>query len=311
MRREAGQATVEWLATVCVVTLSLAGGFAVAARHVDGLALGGAIAHRVSCAVRSCDDGDRELERAYGRDDAALVRRHLPGIVYEPGERQVPVDWRSCRAVACATAPDDTHLDVHRSDRGHRVTVFTRLIRRGERRYIQYWSYYPDSNTTLAASDQIWKQSRLLRLGGLLLRGTDAYPGHHADDWEAASVRVDGAGSRVRARVTSHGHWQWCKWAACRGRWGPFGGWTRVSRGSHSGHLPASARRGLGWELLKPTEFELERPGADLRERTTTPDGIRLVPLETVDRRAYRRIDPGISPPWDKGAYTDPESPDS
>jgi hypothetical protein len=144
--------------------------------------------------------------------------------------------------------------------------------------------------STFTGSDRIWKQNRLLQLGGLALRGSAEYPGYHRDDWEAASVRVDGTGD-VRARVTSHGHWQWCKWAACKGRWGPFAGWTRVSRGSHSGHLPARARRPWGWPLRRPTEFELQRPGTDLHERTTTPDGIRLVPLETIDRRSYRPQD--------------------
>jgi hypothetical protein len=309
--RESGQAVVEWVGTVLLIALLLAGGFAAAA-HVDGRSLGGLLAHRLVCAVGgACDDGDIALEKAYGPGDAALVRKYLPGLVYEPGEHEVPVDWRQCRAVACATAPDDNTLDVHRTKAGHPVTVFTRLLRREDRRYLQYWFYYPDSNTAFAGSDQIWKQSQLLRLGGLVVRGSTGYPGYHRDDWEAASVRVDGQGEHVRARVTSHGHWQWCKWSACKGRWGPFDGWARVSRGSHSGHLPATAHRELGWSLVRPTEFELALPGVDMRERTTTPEGIRLVPLETLDRGSYRRLDGDISPPWDKGAYRDPETPHS
>ena len=48
-------------------------------------------------------------------------------------------------------------------------------------------------------------------------------------------------------------------------------------------------------------------PGRDLQERTTTAEGLRLIPLETRDKRGYRRLDDGVSPPWDKGVYTDPE----
>ena len=54
--------------------------------------------------------------RAYGEDDAATVRALAPNLVYEPGERQLPVDWRDCRRPECATAPDDPALDAHTSD---------------------------------------------------------------------------------------------------------------------------------------------------------------------------------------------------
>ena len=63
-----------------------------------------------------------------------------------------------------------------------------------------------------------------------------------------------------------------------------------MSRGSHAGHIP---------ELL---------PGAGLEERTTTAEGLRLIPLETHDRRAYRPLAEGIRPPWEKEVYEEPES---
>ncbi len=59
-----------------------------------------------------------------------------------------------------------------------------------------------------------------------------------------------------------------------------------MSRGSHAGHIPA--------ELA--------------RERTSTAEGLRLVPLETRDRRGYRPNDDGVTPPWGKEAYREPES---
>lgn len=268
------------------------------ATAIDGRSTGGLIAHRLGCSLRlSCSHDDGGLEARYGPSDAALVRRHLPGLMYEPGERQVPVDWRECRDIGCATASDDRDLDVHRSETGHRVTVFTHLVREGSRRYIQYWFYYPDSNSTFAHSDRIWRYSPLLRLGGLVLNGTASYPGYHRDDWEAASVRV--APDREPAiRVTSHGHWQWCKRSSCRGRWGPSRGWARVSRGSHAGHIAVEGDR-------------IQVPGPKVHERTTTPDGVRLVPLEGVDRDTYRRLDPDIAPPWRKAVWADPRSPES
>lgn len=290
MGDERAQASVEWVALVALLAIAF-GGLLATLPAVDGRSLGGALAHRMTCAVKGgCDDGDRDLRRTYGVADAALVRRHLPGLVFEPGERQLPVDWRDCRAVACASAPDDRDLDAHRSDRGLPATVFTRLLRRGERRYIQYWFYYPDSNTTWAGSDKLWAGT-IGAVGGLLGKAP-GYPGFHRDDWEAATVRVEPDG-RTAIRVTSHGHWQWCK-RGCVGHWGPATGWTRVSRGSHAGHVPTDGE-----------------PGNGLRERTTTPDAVRLVPLEAIDKAGYRRLDPGISPPWHKDAYANPESPGS
>jgi hypothetical protein len=288
MGDERGQASIEWVALTMVLALAL-GGLLSAIPVVDGRSLGGTLAHRFVCAVEGgCADGGDGLARAYGSRDAELVRRHLQGLVFEPGERQLPVDWRACRAVECAIAPDDRDLDVHRTAAGMPATVFTRLLRRGDRRYVEYWFYYPDSNTTWAGSDKIWKHTPIGEIGRLVT-GSDRYPGWHADDWEGAIVRVEADG-RAAVRVTSHGHWQWCKRGACAGRWGPVTGWTRVSRGSHAGHVPGKL------------------PGAELRERTTSADGIRLVPLETMTKDAYRRLDPGISPPWEKDAYADPES---
>ena len=116
-------------------------------------------------------------------------------------------------------------------------------------------------------------------------------------DWEGYQVRIDRQG-RTTVRSTSHGHWQYCKRRRCEGRWGPDTGWSRVSRGSHAGHIPLAGRRRLV-------------PGRDMRERTSTADGLRLVPLESIDRRRYRALDPGISPPWRKRVYRHPEDPSS
>jgi hypothetical protein len=139
----------------------------------------------------------------------------------------------------------------------------------------------------------------LPRLLGLL-REAPPYPGFHRDDWEGYVVRLEPDGS-ASVRASSHGHWQGCKERDCRGQWTAETGWTRVSRGSHAGHIPLRTQ---------PRKAPL-LPGRDLDERTTTSEGLRLVPLETLDRRGYRPRADGVRPPWRKDAYRDPESEES
>jgi hypothetical protein len=189
-----------------------------------------------------------------------------------------------------------------------RATAFTHVIRLGGRLYVQYWLYYPDSNTTLAGSDRLWAH---------VLGGIAGYPGFHRDDWEGAFVRVDPAGG-VWLRASSHGHFQSCKWSFCRGEWTRHTGWVRVSRGSHSGHVPfvALPRRRDPPRPLVPRylpaparpRLRAVRPGHGLRERSTAGEGLRLVPLESIDPPTYRPLDERVHPPWDKDAYLDPEA---
>jgi hypothetical protein len=289
MRLERGQATVEWVGLLLLVAASL-GALPALGPEVDGRSFGGFLAHRILCAVRGrCDDGDGALARAYGRRDAELVRRNAPNIVYEPGEPSLPVDFRHCRARRCADASGDRDLDAHRTRTGRPATVFVRVLRRRGRTYIQYWFYYPDSNSTWLSSDELWEHSYLLPLVGKVLRGTSAYPGFHRDDWEGYQVKID-PGGRVYARATAHGHYQGCKQGRCRNRWIGGTGWTRVSRGSHAGHVPHGY------------------PGRDIHERTSTAEGVRLIPLEPLERRPYRPLDRNVEPPWRKEVYRDPES---
>jgi hypothetical protein len=324
-RAGAGQATVEFVALVLLACLTLTALLALSGGF-DGRSAGGFLVHHFACAVSGrCDRDERNLVEAYGTRDAAAVRALAPGLVYERGERQLPVDWRECRQAACATAPDDPALDAHvpggrgggRLVSGRRATVFTHLIRRRGRLYVQYWLYYPDSNTELVGSRKLWRQSwwlpRLRRLFG----GTPTYPGFHRDDWEGAFVRVDPDGT-TWIRASSHGHVQGCKWRACHDRWVRSTKWVRVSRGSHSGHVPyATVPTWIGPPTARYPRFIPRKgpprrvplhPGPRLRERSTTAEGLRLVPLETLDLNGYRPQDPDVTPPWRKGAYRDPES---
>ena len=285
MRCERGQATIEWAGVVLVATLAL-GALVALAPQPDGRSLGALLAHSIACSARgSCEDTGRALSAAYGERDAELVRAHAPGLVYEPRTHSLPVDFRDCRRPSCSDASDDRKADLHSSAAGVPATAFSRVIHRGGEIFIQYWHYYPDSSTTSP--------------GSLSLRMLDhVLPVHHRDDWESYQVRIDRVG-RVSARASSHRAYQGCKLRRCRNRWIAATGWTRVSRGSHAGHIPIRSRPGWDRPLY---------PGPRLDERTTSAPGVRLVPLETLDKDSYRPLDGGISPPWKKRVYVDPLS---
>jgi hypothetical protein len=283
---QAGQASIEWIGLLLLVAVAFAAAAALLP-VVDGRPLGAALARAVVCAVkRDCRAEGAALRRAYGERDAALVRAHAPNIVYEPGTLTLPVDYRRCRTHRCADAPDDRDLDVHRAARGGaQATAFTHLVRKGGKTYIQYWFYFPDSPSTWLHS---WGLMKKLHIRSVPFLGSP----FHADDWEGYQVRID-AGGITSVRATKHGDYTWCKghvWHNACERWGPPSGWTRVSRGSHAGHIPD------------------DTPGTGLHERATTAPGIRLVPLETLNHETYKPLKGSdIKPPWRKKVYVNPE----
>ena len=140
-RAQRGQATVEFVALLLLCCLTL-GALLALKGSFDGRSFGGFLARHLVCAVSGrCTPDEQRLAAAYGERDAAAVRALAPNLVYEPGERQLPVDWRRCRAPRCAEAPDDPTLDAHHSAGGGRATAFTHVIRRRGRLYVQYWLY--------------------------------------------------------------------------------------------------------------------------------------------------------------------------
>jgi hypothetical protein len=286
VRSERGQAALEWVGLVLVVSLACGAAVAAGAGVVDGRSFGAEVARAVVCAVRGgCHDGDDALREAYGERTAALVRQHLPSLVYEPRTRTLPVDYRDCRSHRCSDAPDEERLDVHRGRgarglRGARATVFTRVVRDGGETFLQYWLYYPDSTSTWMGSAGLWNRT-IGRAAGV------DYPGYHRDDWESVQVRIDDATGAAHMRASSHHAYQGCKERRCRNRWVRFGGWSRVSYGSHAGHIPL--------------------PAPDPDERTTTAAGVRVVPLETLPA-ADRFHEFEVTPPWEKRVYTDPRT---
>src|SRR3954462_3495868 len=146
MASQQGQATIEWAGVVLLVALALGAAIAFVPA-VDGRSFGSYLAHAIVCATRGgCGERNDALARAYGSADAALLRRFAPNVVYEPGTRTLPVDFRTCRSHRCSDAPDDRSLDAWRSSRGVPAAAFTHVIHRGADTFLQYWFYYPDSN---------------------------------------------------------------------------------------------------------------------------------------------------------------------
>jgi hypothetical protein len=304
---ERGQATLEWTAVVLLVALAL-GGATYAAAALDAPWIGRAI----RCAILAgCRGLDLTLESAYGEDAAAFVRAYAPGIVYEPGTLTLPVDFRSCRSHGCSDAEDRAE-DVWMTRAGRRATVFTRVVdrrRSGGDLFVQYWLYYPDSTyfgPAFAASKAIPRAVARTPIGTI----TRTVAGHHADDWESYQLRITPEG-KVFARASAHhGYAGRLHWPNLNelpfepglpgsyrggrlvrrrtGAWTPVTGWTRVSRGSHAGHIVTDAGS----------------------ERRTEPDGLVIVPIERM-APADRRDDFGILPPWNKPVYVQPDRNDT
>lgn len=273
--RERGQASIEWIGLIGVVTLLLLGVLAaVASGALPGTEVAKAVASRILCAARasgSCQAAD-PLAEAYGSETALLVRHHTPNIAYERGMRAMPVDFRRCKAdPACGDGPPGPG-SVWRTDAGLPVTAFTRVIDQSDQggpTYIQYWLYYADSAT-----------SRVL-FGNR---------GYHRDDWESYQLRLrPGHGWESRASshhgyVTGAGpkNWPTDIGANPRSAWAPSTGWLFVAGGSHAGRTRS------------------------LPSNRITPAGrLDLIPLETLGDHNTRFA---VVPPWQKPVYTDPES---
>ena len=286
-----GQATVEWIALVLLVSLVVAALGAVLGIGLPGAALARAIGAKLVCAAElsgSCGPEGSRLAEAYGDEIAALVGEHAPTLRYERGMRALPVDYRRCREDACAEGA--AAGEVWRSLTGEPTTAFIHVVDcrpgaalaragdadcSGERAgnvYLQYWFYYPGSATAEGSIAPELVREVSTAVGA---------PSHHPDDWESYQLRIGPAG-RADARASSH-HWYSYALGAARG-WGPAVGSIYVSGGSHAGNVVA------------PREVD----------RTTPAGRLRLVPLESLGPRV-RRARFAVTPPWRKRVWRDPE----
>jgi hypothetical protein len=280
LRGESGQGTVEWIALSLVVALLVLAITAAVGIGLPGADLARAVASRLACGAGlggSCDPEDSRLSRAYGAEVAQLVAEGAPTILYEPGMRALPVDYRSCREDACADGQEEGQ--VWRSQAGEPTVAFVRVVdcrsgseagdatctgARAGNLYLQYWLYYPGSATgegTIAP--------------GLVRAATSAVgrPSYHPDDWESYQLRIGPDGHFARASAHRGYGDGWVR---------AYGGF-RVAGGSHAGDM-------------RPRAFSRLTPG----------DRLRLLPLEPIAAGGPRgRF--AITPPWRKRVWRDPE----
>jgi len=328
--RDAGQATIEWVALVCLIAALLVGVLAAVGRGLPGAGLARTIAGRLLCAAdlsQSCST-DGELLAAYGPELAGRIADNAPEIGYESGMTALPVDFRSCRGPVCGNGSDSG--PVWSSDSGDPAVAFVHAVdcrtaaaraqstregydcfgERAGNLYIQYWLYYEDST---------W-------LGGLKPGGLE----HHEDDWEGVQLRIGPDGTESRA--TSHhgynydggpGSWLSDAGVVHRSAWGPTTGRLYVSGGSHAGHVhepgrvsPRRLKRGaVGVSVDTYAAVRGSPAPARVPRRLTVPptpprwtpaSQLTLVPIETLDDDALRTSF-AIVPPWRKPVYRDPE----
>ncbi len=300
---ERGQGTVEWVGTLCVVSLLMLGLVAAGVR-VPGVSLAEAVASRILCAAALADGcGDEPgLIAAYGTEVGKLVRGHMPMLAFEEGSRAVPVDFRRCRSTECGDG--SARGLVHRTDERLPVTAFVHVVdcRDGEAEraeaagadcsgpragnlYIQYWTYYADSAT----------------LRGVPIVGDEGY---HPDDWEGVQIRI-GPDGQADERASSHNGYNYAKsvrnWGSDAGLdpikdaaeaigaraangWGPETGLLLVSGGSHAGNA-------IGFPHV---------------DRFTPGRRVHLIPLEPVAATDTSTF--AIEPPWRKKVWRDPEA---
>ena len=288
-RRQDGQSTVEWIGLVLLVSLMVLASLVAMGGHLPGTDLAQAIAKRITCAAGLGEDclelTDSELVAEYGPELAAAVRRWVPTLSYERGMKALPVDFRTCRADSCSMGRDEGW--VRQAEEGEAVTLFVHVVDcrgqpaesgadcsgdRAGRLYVQYWAYYPSSHS--------W-------------RALPGDAGFHKDDWESFQVRVGPEGRAARAS-SHHGYnydggissWLSDTGIAKRSAWGPDGGTYFISGGSHAGRA-----------------FD---PGAP-RHRWTPPNGVRLIPVESIARSEWADDEFAVTPPWLKRVYRDPE----
>lgn len=296
MGSQRGQGTVEWVGTLGCVALLLV---ALVAVGVPGRELARSIASRLLCAASLADGcGDEPaLIAAYGAEVGGLVRAHVPTLVFEPGSRALPVDFRRCRSSKCGDGPAEG--DVRQTDRGLPVTAFVHAIdcrttpvegvdcsgARTGNLYLQLWFYYADSAT----------------LRGVPVLGRRGY---HRDDWESLQVRI-GADGEVVQRASSHHGYNHRRGIA---NWGSEAGFAPLRRLAEA----VGARPPGGWGpeaelLLVAGGSHAGGVGTGGRGARFVPGRrLRLIPLEPI--AAIDRTEFSVSPPWRKRVWSDPEA---
>jgi hypothetical protein len=157
---------------------------------------------------------------------------------------------------------------------GVRPVLFLHAVRRGGDLYLEYWEYLPDSQ--------------------LAHTGIPFVDGYHDDDWEGLIVKLRDDGTVVGARATAHlgfnGRHPW--WDLARADWAPYPATLYRASGSHAGSFSESGIDVAG----------------DRWSGTMTTVRPRLVAADEA-ARGDPPFASGAVAPWQKEAWTDPETP--
>jgi hypothetical protein len=287
---ESGQSTVEWVGLVLLVSLVVAGFGAIVGIGLPGAALAHAVVDKLVCAVEGgdrCGGVPSELAIEYGTEIAEAIQDHVPDLLYEESMRELPVDYRDCREDSCAAAAR-TSGPVSRTLTGLPATAFVHVVdcrpesvarteaegldcsaERHGQVYIQYWLYFPDSQTKPFGN-----------------------AGYHRDDWESFQVRF--GEPATLARASSHRSYNYDggidNWLSDAGidkkrGWGRHLSTYHLSAGSHAGHVDG------------------DRNGP----MHTAGSRLTLVPIEPIAATGLDDDLFAVTPPWLKNVWRDPE----
>jgi hypothetical protein len=255
---ERGQGTIEYVGLLGMLAL-LAALLAIA---MAGDAPSIPWSHLLQSPRRSHTPDERALRNPLS---GPLIAAAAPSIVLERDDfgddLAVPVT-DACRYPGCATYGKA------------QCVLYVHVVKTPERTVLEYWTYYPRSQTD-----------------HLPLR---ALQGFHRDDWEGLEVAFSAGGQLLGARGSAHLGWNgagpW--WDERRDNWAPYGGVIYRAAGSHA--------------------IGLRRGDLDLAGDGWNGD-LAVVPAAACDLRAADRagrgarvFDPGAVAPWDKQAWNDP-----
>ena len=165
-------------------------------------------------------------------------------IVYEPGARALPVDFRRCRSTACGDGAAGDLVHAHRrGPAGDRLRPRRRLPR-GRRPSAERPATTAPAIAPAISTSSTGPTTPIRRtLHGVPVAGARGY---HRDDWEGVQIRIapDGEG---RERASSHNGYNYARgpanWASDAGI-GPLQGRRR------NGRYPRRQRLGPETRLL-------------------------------------------------------------
>jgi hypothetical protein len=158
--------------------------------------------------------------------------------------------------------------------RSARPVLYVHAVQANGFTYLEYWEYLPDSRTAHT--------------------GIAAFDGYHHDDWEGVIVKLRADGAEVGARASAHLGWAgrhpW--WQLAANDWAPDAQGVYRASGSHAGSfrsqsIDLAGDRWNGNAAASPPPLLL---AAD-RARIGAP-----------------AFDLAATPPWQKQAWSDPET---